>query len=258
MKKLMFMAALLVPNVAFCARVAEEPLVKEEPRLFSPMMTDVFLVISFIMVFVLIGAVIYLFMQNQNYKNHGKRISKISNDLKAAIAEIHNINAVLSPSKDEKKTPIQQSKPAEVKEENPPKTVKREVWQDFVDAYNNLANSMEVPKADVACVNFVKERGLKQFKLDSKSDLQHPTFTEDANGVYWAYQVPNEERFAIVISPQTTFDEKFYKEGGLKESFASNFEDMKEIQKVTVKIPAIMTKKDGKYTINQPGLLRFS
>lgn len=257
MKKLLMSALVLMPSVAFAAPMPPTEEMKVEPRLFSPMMTDVFVVLCFIMSFILIGAVIYLYLQNQNFKSHGKKINSISRDLKAAIAEIHNINAYLFPSKDkeEKKTVT----PPPPKEENPPKTVKKEIWQDFIDAYNNLANSMEVPKADIACENFIKEHNLSLFKLESKTEGQPPVFAAgDKNAAYWGYQIPNEERFAVVVSPKLTFDEKFYKEGGLKESFASNFEDMKEIQKVSVKIPAIMSKKDGKYIINQPGLLRFA
>ena len=257
MKNLLSTALVLIPSVAFAAPMPPAEEMKVEPRLFSPMMTDVFVVLCFIISFILIGAVIYLYMQNQNFKSHGKKINSISRDLKAAIAELHNINAYLFPSKDkeEKKTVT----PPPPKEENPPKTVKREVWQEFIDAYNNLANSMEVPKADIACENFVKEHNLSLFKLESKTEGQPPVFAQgDKTAAYWGYQIPNEERFAVVVSPKLTFDEKLYKEGGLKESFASNFEDMKEIQKVAVKIPAIMTKKDGKYIINQPGLLRFS
>lgn len=255
MKNLLLSALIFVPSAAFAAPMPPEEM-KVEPRLFSPMMTDVFVVLCFIISFILIGAVIYLYMQNQNFKSHGKKINSISRDLKAAIAELHNINAYLFPSKDKEEKKTVTPPP---KEENAPKTVKKEVWQEFVDAYNSLANSMEVPKADIACENFVKERGLMLFKLESKAEGQPPVFAEgDKNASYWGYKIPNEERFAIVVSPKLTFDEKFYKEGGLKESFASNFEDMKEIQKVTVKIPAIMSKKDGKYVINQPGLLRFS
>ena len=259
MKNLLLLTFFLIPNIVLAAPAPVHEEMKQEPRLFSPMMTDVFVVLCFVMCFILIGAVIYLYMQNQNYKGHGKKITAISRDLKAAIQELHNINAYLFPSKEkEEKKPAPKPAPTP-KEDNAPKPVKKEVWQEFVDAYNNLANSMEVPKADIACENFIKEHNLTLFKLESKTAGQPPVFSEGAKGAeYWGYQIPNEERLAIVVSPKITFDDKFYKEGGLKESFASNFEDMKEIQKVSVKIPAIMTKKDGKYTINQPGLLRFS
>ena len=242
MKNLFLLAFFLISNVAFAAPAQEE--VKVEPRLFSPVMTDVFVVLCFVICFILIGCVIYLYMQNQNYKGHGKKINAISRDLKAAIAELHNINAYLFPSK-EKEEKKHAPKPVEPpKETNAPKPVKKEVWQEFVDAYNNLANSMEVPKADIACENFIKEHNLTTFKLESKTAGQPPVFSEgDKNSPYWGYKVPDEDRFAIVINPKIDFDEKLYKDGGLKESFASNFEDMKEIQKVAAKIPAIMTKK---------------
>lgn len=263
MKNLLLTALLLFPTIASAApatSVQEE--MKPEPRLFSPMMTDIFLVLCFVICFILIGAVIYLYMQNQNYQGYGKKITAISRDLKAAIQELHNINAYLFPSKDkeEKKTTPKPVEPPEPpKETNAPKPVKKEVWQEFIDAYNNLANSMEVPKADIACDNFIKEHNLTLFKLVSKTVGQPPVFSEDEkDAAYWGYKIPNDDRFAIVISPKIKFDDNFYKEGGLKESFASNFEELKEIRKVAVKIPAIMTKKDGKYSINQPGLLRFS
>lgn len=258
MKNLFLSIFLLIPNIVFAAPMQEEPLPVKEPRLFSPMMTDVFVIICFVLCFVLIGAVIYLYMQNQNYKSHGKKINAIARDLKAAIQEIHNIDAYLFPNK-EKEEKKSAAKPVETpKETNPPKTVKKEVWQDFIDAYNNLANSMEVPKAEIACETFIKEHKLSTFKLESKTAGQPPVFSEgDKDSPYWGYKVPDEDRFAIVINPKLTFDEAFYKEGGLKECFASNFEDMKEIRKVVAKIPAIMTKKDDKYIVNQPGLLRF-
>ncbi|MBO6305507.1 MAG: hypothetical protein J6M62_10605 [Selenomonadaceae bacterium] len=118
MKNLLSTALVLIPSVAFAAPMPPAEEMKVEPRLFSPMMTDVFVVLCFIMSFILIGAVIYLYLQNQNFKSHGKKINSISRDLKAAIAELHNINAYLFPSKDKEEKKTVTPPP---KEENPPK-----------------------------------------------------------------------------------------------------------------------------------------
>ncbi|MBR3624417.1 MAG: hypothetical protein IKN43_13845 [Selenomonadaceae bacterium] len=258
MNRFLTSALLLIPSVAFAAEETSKEAVKEAPRLFSPMMADFILVFALLLIILLIAGTAYNFLKLQNMKNHGKRIKTISGDLKAAVTEIHSINAYLFPSEEKKEQPKPPAKPP--KEENAPKTIKREIWQDFVDKFNNLANSMEVPKAAIACENFVKEHKLILLKLVEKTDNQPPKFALGEKGApFWGWQIPGDsERFAVAISPEMKFDEKFQKDGGLKEMFASNFKDLKEIQKVEIKIPAIVTKKGEEYTIEQPGLLRFS
>ncbi|MBO6179534.1 MAG: hypothetical protein J6O04_10195 [Selenomonadaceae bacterium] len=258
MDKILAACFLLMPGVAFAAEEVSKDAPKEAPRLFSPMMADVILVFALLIIILLIAGTVYNFLKLQNMKNHGRRIKAISGDLKAAITEIHSINAYLFPSEEKKEQPKPAAKPP--KEENAPKTIKREVWQDFADNFNNLANSMEVPKAGIACENFVKEHKLILLKLVSKNENQPPKFALGEKGApYWGWQIPGDSvRFAVAVSPELTFDEKFQNEGGLKEMFASNFKDVKEIQKVEIKIPAIVIKKEAEYTIEQPGLLRFS
>ena len=147
--------------------------------------------------------------------------------------------------------------------------MKRSVWQNFVDDFNSLAQSMDVPKADVACENFV---GLHKLVLldciahsgaNIKGSQAEPIFAVEKSvkgSAYWAWPLPGEKgRYAVVPKPIISYDDNLHSEGGMKETFASNFEnDPGSVYRhVSVKFPAIFKKEGEKWKIEQPGLIRL-
>ena len=73
--------------------------------------------------------------------------------------------------------------------------VKQEVWQGFVDDYNNLANSMNIPKAAEACENFVRNNKVQLLvcvesqKAEDGKTLVYTAVDNVESSRYWAWNV---------------------------------------------------------------------
>ena len=138
-------------------------------------------------------------------------------------------------------------------------------WQEFVGDYNNLARSVDVPRFEQACKNFVELHEIRLLVCLSPSGIdangmeQPPRFASvnDGESDFWAWPIPNyKSKFAVVPDPTISYDEKLHMEGGMKETFASNY-DSGIYRHVEVKIPAIFSHKNDKWSIEQPGLIRL-
>ena len=276
MTKGIWLAALFcaVPRMAMGA--AENPPPPVDPGILPPVFRDVLIILCIVLGVLLLFAVAYLWTVMQQAKDQTGQIKRLNEDLKAVTTELRTLQAILMPEEfgkgkqEEAEPEVEPVLSFPQPEEGKPVSVKRTVWQDFVDDFNSLARSMDIPKADVACKNFV---GLHQLILlkclfPSSSDGRHsempPKFAREKNiadGVYWAWPIPEEEgRFAAVPRPDMDYDEKLYRQGGLKETFASNFENGDRgvvYHHVEVKLPAIFVNKNGNWHIEQPGLIRL-
>ena len=142
-------------------------------------------------------------------------------------------------------------------------TLKQEVWQAFVNDYNNLANSMDVPKADQACENFVRNNRLQLLicvepaaaEQGDGNPLYAPVDEVELSN-FWAWQVPGEnDMFAVVPNPLVAYDEDLHSKKGMKETFASNYEKGK-CTNIQVKLPAQFRQKLGAWKIVRPGVIR--
>ncbi len=243
--------------------------------ILPPVFRDVLIILCIVLGVLLLLAVAYLWTLMHESKIQSGQVKRLTGDMKAVTAELRTLQSILMPEQFGKEKGGETEEKSEQvlsfpQEEEKPVSVKRSVWQDFVDDFNSLARSMDIPKADVACENFV---GLHRLTLlrcifPSSSDGNHsempPKFAlgkDIAEGVYWAWPVPEEEgRFAAVPRPDMDFDEKLYREGGLKETFASNYENGAKgavYRHVEVKLPAIFVNKNGNWQIEQPGLIRL-
>ena len=141
--------------------------------------------------------------------------------------------------------------------------INESLWHAFVADYNSLAMSMEIPKAAEACNAFCAAHGIKMLVCtDHAAEIGGsiaPKFTavHDADSsTYWAFNL-KENLYAIVPNPLVPYSEKMHTEGGMKETFASNYEggSYKNIQ---VKLPAIFKNKNGVWKIENPGVIRVS
>ena len=138
-----------------------------------------------------------------------------------------------------------------------------EVWADFLNDYNNLAASMDVPKAPQACETFAGTHQLTfLICLDhaaQENGMVSPKFAEVhqlTESTYWAWPVPETGgAFVVVPNPLHPYDEKLHTEGGMKETFASNYEagTCKEIK---VRLPAKFQNRKGTWKIIQPGVIK--
>ena len=269
----------------------------EQDGMLPPVLRDVMVVLALVLAVLLLIAVAVLWSMQHHYRARLAVLDRLTNDMKAVTAELRSLQSlILPPSLDDlpielpkepeppepqkvpppelpKETPKETepvlSSPEPEPQEKEPTTVKRSVWQGFVDDFNNLAQSVDVPKADVACENFA---GLQKLVLLDciahsgaaiKGSQAEPIFAVEKSvkgSVYWAWPIPKEkDRYAVVPNPIISYDDNLHREGGMKETFASNFENgaASVYRHVSVKFPAIFKKEGEKWKIEQPGLIRL-
>ena len=140
------------------------------------------------------------------------------------------------------------------------------VWARFVIDYNNLSSSMDVPRAEEACQAFVDNYQLRLLRctehdaVDETTGDHAPKFTLAPFSIsaFWAWQVPDDKgHFVVVPNPLRAYGEKEHAEGGMKETFASNYEDGKQYHHMQVRLPALFRKDSTGWHIEQPGVIRL-
>lgn len=140
------------------------------------------------------------------------------------------------------------------------------VWSRFVTDYNNLSASMDVPRAEEACQAFVDNYQLRLLRctdhdaVDETTGDPAPKFTLAPFSIsaFWAWQVPEDKgHFVVVPNPLRVYGEKAHAEGGMKETFASNYEAGKEYHRIQVRLPALLRKDSNGWHIEQPGVIRL-
>jgi len=140
------------------------------------------------------------------------------------------------------------------------------VWARFVIDYNNLSSSMDVPRAEEACQAFVDNYQLRLLRctehdaVDETTGDHAPKFTLAPFSIsaFWAWQVPDDKgHFVVVPNPMRAYGEKEHAEGGMKETFASNYEAGQQYHHMQVRLPALFRKDSAGWHIEQPGVIRL-
>lgn len=237
-----------------------------EPALFPPLVANIVLIlVGTISVVALIGAA-YNYSIIINGRKQIDKIEQLERDLKALQNEVQEIKGRIAKYQLLEAAPVDKgvpknavnthkSVPAEEKD------LQADVWSKFVTDYNNLAKSMNVPKAEEACANFVKSYDLHLLIcVDSADAGNTPVYApvdkmEISN--FWAWNMTGmPEDFAVVPNPLLGYDDKLHNHGGMKETFASNYESG-SYQEIQVKLPAHFIQRMGAWKIMQPGVIRL-
>lgn len=137
-------------------------------------------------------------------------------------------------------------------------------WQDFVDAYNALADEMTDRNRDSLCEKFVQEQGLELLVCvgyDTKEANRHRPQYQQAqspeDAVCWAAPVPGSETdYAVVPKLNQPYTQELHDKKGMKETFASNFEKA-DVTGIHIRIPAIFRRKDTSWKVANPGVIRL-
>ena len=153
--------------------------------------------------------------------------------------------------------------PQEPRKDPTPKK-KGNPWDDFLADYNLLAASLEGAQSQEACDRFFALQQLKGLIcLDpaaQESGKPAPKFVEvaqAAKSAYWALAIgEGDKQFAIVPNPVKGYTKNLHEKGGMKETFASNFEE-KDAPRVQVKLPALFSHEAGAWKITQPGIVKL-
>lgn len=238
-----------------------------EAGLFPPVIAHIVLIlVGAISVVALVG-IAYNYSIIIGNRGRMAKVDELEREVKSLQRELKELKERVNKYQLHEAAPIDKGvTPAAVNvatNKNEERNLKQEVWQKFVDDYNNLANSMNVPKAAEACENFVRTNKVHLLicvgHADAAAGDNGPMYApvekvEDSN--YWAWNVPGQpEDFTVVPNPMAGYTEDLHHRGGMKETFASNYEtgSFKQIQ---VKLPAHFTQRMGAWKIVQPGVIR--
>lgn len=233
-----------------------------EQGIFPPIVADVLIVLSIaVSIIALIGAALAITAQ-KSARDKLHRVDELEE-------EIRNLKEELAAQPQQGKggapgkpadPPLRKAAPdaAEL-------SAARQIWQDFVDDYNSLAASMNVPRADEACGAFIANYKAQILRLgdaraQAASGQDDPVFVQ-ADDVktsgYWAWPLPGAtNRFVVVPNPLHGYTQELHEKGGMKETFASNYETG-EFKLISVKIPAVFRQDKKIWKIDQPGVIRL-
>ena len=139
------------------------------------------------------------------------------------------------------------------------------IWQDLLDDYHALCENFDRTKGAELCMPIITKYGLHLLVCSDHAAVENgkamPKFeeVEDLNeATFWAYDIPGQpDDFAVVPSPMFPYDQKLHESGGMKETFAARYEAGMTYDHVTVDMPALFSKRNDKWNIEQPGLLRL-
>ena len=155
------------------------------------------------------------------------------------------------------------AKPKEAKPAPAPKKDAKP-WDDFLADYNLLAASIDTPQtSQEACDRFFALQNLKGLicldpaaQVDGKAAPKFVEVAQAEKSAYWAYAFDEGKMFAIVPNPVKGYTKNLHEKGGMKETFASDFDD-KDVPRVQVKLPALFTHENGTWVIAQPGIVKL-
>lgn len=221
--------------------------------LFPPLVGDVLVILTgVISIFALVIAAYSCSSIISGRKQFDKidKIDRLEDELKKTQTELSALST-------KRKVNSAPERAAAAPTEIPP------VWQAFLADYNSLAVSMDVPKADQACEAFVNNYGLALLicvdhaaKENGQTSPKFAPVEQIAVSQYWAWPLPEQaEEYIVVPNPLHPYDQKAHAEGGMKETFASNYEQG-SYHMIHVKLPASFRKKDGAWKISQPGVIQ--
>ena len=139
------------------------------------------------------------------------------------------------------------------------------IWQDLLDDYHALCDNFDREKGAELCMPIITKYGLHLLVCSDHAAVENgkamPKFeeVEDLNeATFWAYDIPGQpDDFAVVPSPMFPYDKELHESGGMKETFAARYEAGMTYDHVTVDMPALFSKRNDKWNIEQPGLLRL-
>ena len=97
-----------------------------------------------------------------------------------------------------------------------------ELWEKFVEGYNLLAASMNVPKQLEACEKFVYDNSLRMLLYGGAMNFLPAIEVSESN--YWAWKIPDTKNiYAVVPNPMRPCDKVVYESGGLKQIFNADY-----------------------------------
>ena len=184
------------------------------------------------------------------------------------IEELKERPAAAPPAPEPEPVPAPASAPAPEQEEEIDLEALLEskpIWQDLLDDYHALRETFSPERGAELCAPIIEKYGLHLLICSDHAAVENgkamPKFeaVDDVNeATFWAYDIPGQPNdFAVIPSPMFPYDQKMHEEAGMKETFAARYEEGRSYDKLTVDMPALFSLNKGKWTIEQPGLLKL-
>ena len=116
-------------------------------------------------------------------------------------------------------------------------------WSKFVEEFNLLAGSMDVPKKLQACEKFVKDHKARLLVYSGMMNFMGTNDVDESN--YWAWKISESNNiYAVVPNPAHPCDNDTYERGGLNTIFEMEYKGG-TYTKYVVEIPAIFTANEA-------------
>ena len=223
----------------------------EEPAVLSNTLNFLGLGLSI----VLLLAVAYLWSSNSRKSAELKKIQadlqKVKKNLSAleekvnqirepkvisAVPQVEPFGLNLDEPRDLKITPLAPQKP----------------WLNFIQDYNQFADTLASPGQLKKCEKFVRDNNLKILTYGSSMTFRPAIDVKDS--IYWAFKCLDNE-YAVVPNPMNPCDEELHEFGGLREIYALNYQGG-VYRKYKVKLPAILNSDPMKgWTLKDTGVV---
>ena len=198
--------------------------------LFPPLVADFLLILTGVISIVALVAAAYSWSINIGQRKQLDQFAAIEAELEKVKRDLRNLNSKMVPP--EQSAAEAQSRPAPVSAVEPQSVSQVPIWQAFLADYNSLAVSINVPKADKACELFVQNYKLSLLicvdhaaQENGQTVLKFVPVEQSAGSQYWAWPLPDKNGvYAVVPNPLLSYDQKLHTESGMKETFASKYE----------------------------------
>ena len=252
------------PTIVFAEGEAAAADPTEMPLVYTLSMFG--LVLSLILLF----AAAYVIVSIRGIKKKLGKVNSLERDVKALTKEVHSMRAVrMAASEDDTE---EASKGADVAVPDGA-NVESRLWKTFVEDYNKMTAAMKEPMVNLAVQEFIEKNNITALMCLDHSAQPSPRFVlaeETTAGNFWVWSLPgdgNAGRYVVVPNPAFPYTDNLHFEGGMKETFASNYEELKktdggtkDYNKMTVKLPAIFKHESdaAPWVIEQPGLINVA
>ena len=220
----------------------------------------------------LLFAAAYVIVSIRGIKKRLSKVRSLERDVKALTNEVHSLRAVRASSiSDADSDNAPTAKPPEsASSGGNGANVESRLWMPFIEEYNKVTAGLKEPMVNLAVQEFIEKNNILSLMCLDHSAQPSPRFVlaeEATAGNFWVWALPeNKGRFVVVPNPAFPYTENLHFEGGMKETFASNYEEQskadgkKDYDKMTVKLPAIFKHEDdtAPWIVEQPGLINVA
>ena len=228
--------------------------------ILPPFFSDSILFLSIVLSIILLIAISYIWSTQRQDRADISKLLTITKNLSNKVKDLEVICNEKSTNKEEErvvvpKNSIEPSIVEAKKELNVQNQNSNKPWKSFLEDYNHIAESMAVPGQLRACEKFISENKLKILVYIGSMNFGFASNVE--NSRFWAWQIEDSDKFIVVPNPMIPYDENLHNHAGMKETFASNYENGK-YKKYFVELPATLNfNENNEWQLLEPGVIKL-